>query len=81
MFRYDPLRALTSIPAPIAALVASTSSGDRREAALAAVSAARVKAGRDPIDTRSFPGTGHNLMRYRPDDVSAAILALGDPAR
>jgi hypothetical protein len=26
-----------------------------------------------------FPADGHNLMRYRPVEVAAAILAVGDP--
>jgi hypothetical protein len=26
-----------------------------------------------------FDGTGHNLMRYRPREVTAAILSLAPP--
>jgi hypothetical protein len=41
------------------------------------MSAARVSAGRGLIGVRSFPGVGHNLMRYRPDEVTATILGFG----
>jgi hypothetical protein len=37
--------------------------------------AALVAVGRDPVRTAGFPGVGHNLPRYRPADVTAAILA------
>ena len=44
--------------------------------ALTRISAARVSAGRGPIAVRPFPQVGHNLMRYRPDEVTAAILGV-----
>ena len=47
-----------------------------RAAALADASAARAKAGRSRIQAASFDRVGHNLMRYRPDAVSAAILSV-----
>ena len=40
----------------------------------------RAEAGRSPIRVAGFPSTGHNLMRYRPADVAAAILAAADPS-
>jgi hypothetical protein len=36
-------------------------------------------AGRPAIPVAAFPADGHNLMRYRPVEVAAAILAVGDP--
>jgi hypothetical protein len=47
-----------------------------RAAALAEVSAARQRAGRAAIGITSLPHVGHNLMRYRPDEVTGAILAF-----
>ena len=32
--------------------------------------------GRPPIAVTRFPGSGHNLMRYRPDEVASAIRSL-----
>ena len=51
-----------------------------RAKALAAVSAARAAAGRSRIRAASFGHDGHNLMRYRPDAVSAAILSVAGDA-
>ena len=42
----------------------------RARRALAAASAAREVVGRSPIRAISFGHDGHNLMRYRPDEVS-----------
>ena len=36
-----------------------------------------MAAGRGAVRVAGFPGIGHNLMRYRPADVSAAIIAPG----
>ncbi len=79
MFDYDPVAALAAVDAPIVALLAADPSDDRpgtRDAAMAAVDAARASAGRPPIRTVPFRHDGHNLMRYRPDAVSAAILSV-----
>ena len=77
MFAYDPLAVLPEVEAPITALIAADDEVGSRAAALTEVSAARVTAGRGPIAVRAFPHVGHNLMRYRPDEVTAAILAFG----
>jgi hypothetical protein len=74
MFRYDPIETLTHIQAPIAALAAADDEEGSRATALAAASAARVDAGLDRIRVTDFGHDGHNLMRYRPEAVSAAIL-------
>ena len=79
MFAYDPVDALGAIEAPVLALVAAAPSDDEpgaRERAMAAVDAARGAAGRSPVRRVPFPHDGHNLMRYRPDAVSAAILSV-----
>jgi pimeloyl-ACP methyl ester carboxylesterase len=77
MFDYDPLAVLPEIDAPVVVLAAADDETSSRARALADVSAARVAAGRDPIRSTGFPHDGHNLMRYRPDEVAAAILSLG----
>jgi pimeloyl-ACP methyl ester carboxylesterase len=79
MFSYDPALALAAVDAPITAMVAADDEAGSRAAALADVAAARVAAGRDPIRTVPIGHTGHNLMRYRPDDVGAAILSAEAP--
>ena len=76
MFRYDPLTTLPAVPAPVVALVAADDDAGTRVSALRRVSAARVAAGGSPIAEVVFEATGHNLMRYRPADVTAAILSL-----
>ncbi len=76
MFGYVPGLALAAIDAPVTALVADDDESRTRGTALARASGARVDAGRAPIRTVSIGRTGHNLMRYRPDEVSAAILSV-----
>ena len=76
MFRYDPLDTLAAVTAPVAALVAGFDETGTRGAALAAASAARAASGRSRIQAASFDRVGHNLMRYRPEAVSAAILSI-----
>jgi pimeloyl-ACP methyl ester carboxylesterase len=79
MFAYDPISTLADLATPIVALTAADDEEGTRAAALADVSAARVRAGHDPIEVIRFPHDGHNLMRYRPREVAAAILALARP--
>jgi len=81
MFRYEPLETLPAISAPIVALAAADDEEGSRGKALAAASAARVAAGRGRIRAASFRHDGHNLMRYRPDSVSAAILSVAGETR
>ncbi len=84
MFDYDPVATLAAVTAPVVALAAAPSGDDTpgaRARALAAASDARLAAGRTPIRDVSFGHDGHNLMRYRPDAVAAAILSVaGEPA-
>ena len=76
MFAYNPLAVLPGVKAPITALIAADDDAGSRGGALAEVSAARVAAGHGTIGVRAFPHIGHNLMRYRPDEVTAAILGV-----
>ena len=80
MFGYDPAATLAAVSAPIVALVAADDDEGTRVAALRRVSDGRVTAGRPAIQIMAFPATGHNLMRYRPTDVTSAILSLAAPA-
>jgi pimeloyl-ACP methyl ester carboxylesterase len=81
MFAYDPLAVLPTVEAPVHALIAADDEIGSRAAALARISAARQRAGRAAIAISRFPGVGHNLMRYRPLEVAAAILALAAAGR
>jgi pimeloyl-ACP methyl ester carboxylesterase len=80
MFTYDPIATLGSLPTPIVALAAADDDEHSRSMALAEVAAARARGGLDPITVFRFPHDGHNLMRYRPREVAAAILGLTRPA-
>jgi pimeloyl-ACP methyl ester carboxylesterase len=79
MFGYEPATVLGSVAAPVTAILATDDERGSRTAALARASSARVSVGRDPIRSVLFGEVGHNLMRYRPDDVSAAILETAAP--
>jgi pimeloyl-ACP methyl ester carboxylesterase len=79
MFEYQPERTLAAVAAPITALIAADDETGSRARALTLADAARAAAGRTAIRRLSFGRDGHNLMRYRPDEVAAAILAAADP--
>lgn len=80
MFRYEPLVTLAAVAAPVVALSAADDEEGSRAKALAAASAARAAAGLGRIRAASFGHDGHNLMRYRPEAVSAAILSVAGEA-
>ena len=80
MFGYDPLVTLAAVAAPVVAMVAADDEEGSRAKALAAASAARVDVGIDRIRATSFRHDGHNLMRYRPEAVSTAILSVAGEA-
>jgi pimeloyl-ACP methyl ester carboxylesterase len=77
MFVYRPRIVLPSVEAPIAALVAADDEAGTHARTLAAVQVALLEAERPPIQVARFPADGHNLMRYRPAEVTAAILGIG----
>ncbi len=76
LLAYDPAEALAAVTAPTVALVARDDAEGRRNAALLRAGAAVVAAGRRPLRYRRFAAEGHDLPRYRPDEVAAAILAV-----
>jgi pimeloyl-ACP methyl ester carboxylesterase len=85
MYAYDPIETLTAAPVPVGVLVAGAGTADDeaahdRAVALDEVVAARAAMGLPPTVVVRFPGTGHNLMRYRPDEVAREVLALAESA-
>ena len=79
MFQYRPDVALAAVAAPIVAVRAADDDEGSRARALAAIADARAGSGRDPFRIVVFDHDGHNLMRYRPGEVGAAILSLAEP--
>ena len=75
MFEYKPLETLPRVSAPISVLAAAENEEGTRRTALAAAGDAVRQAGRAPFHVESFPSDGHNLPRYRPDEVTRTILA------
>ena len=74
MYAYQPEAVLAAVRAEVVALAARDDSGGLRDRALAAAGVARIAAGAPPIRVLRFPDAGHNLPRYRPDAVAAALL-------
>ena len=74
IFAYDPLATLVDVTAPITAIVAGGEDLAARRAALAAADHARLAAGHSGIRVVDLSDAGHNLIRYRPDEVSGALL-------
>ncbi len=77
MFEFRPSIVLPSIEAPIVALVAAIADEAAHVRALADAQAALRAAGRAPMSVIDLAPAGHDLMRYRPDDVARAILEAG----
>jgi pimeloyl-ACP methyl ester carboxylesterase len=78
MFEYRPSQVLIPIQAPIVAMAAADDEAGNGARSLAEVHKALRGAGRPAIPVARFPADGHNLMRYRPVEVAATILATGD---
>ena len=78
MFEYDPLAVLAQVAAPVTALIGADDEDGSRAAALGDASSMRLAAGRSGIRVVPVGPYGHNLMRYRPEAVGAAILAADD---
>jgi pimeloyl-ACP methyl ester carboxylesterase len=81
MWSYRPDEALAAIEAPLLILVATSGAADdeaerERSLALDDVLRARRAAGRSDARVVRYPGSGHNLMRYRPDEVADELLRL-----
>jgi pimeloyl-ACP methyl ester carboxylesterase len=75
MFAYRPERDLAAVGSPIVALIAADPEGIRTEA-IEAVAEAIRRPDAPSIAVVDLRMAGHNLMRYRPAAVTAAILAL-----
>lgn len=82
MYGYRPGLSLAAVSASIAALIAADDDAGDRRIALRGVQAALRSAGRPVMAVVDLPEAGHNLMRYRPEAVAAAIetVADGQPA-
>ena len=85
MYSYQPLEALCGVQVPLALLAAGSASADdedERERRLAIEDAqqARARAGLAPIAVRVFEASGHDLMRYRPDEVAEQLERLAGRA-
>jgi pimeloyl-ACP methyl ester carboxylesterase len=80
MFAYRPAQVLAALHAPVRALAAADDEAGTMTRSLADVQVARQAAGLPAIPVTRFPADGHNLMRYRPVEVAAAILAASDPS-
>jgi pimeloyl-ACP methyl ester carboxylesterase len=81
MFDEDPALVLAAVDAPITVLIAGAApelEARTREATRCAET--RVAVGGSGIDVVVVPRVGHNLMRYTPEVVVAAILAAVAPA-
>jgi pimeloyl-ACP methyl ester carboxylesterase len=78
MFEYDPLAVLPFVDAPITALIAMDDDAGSRAERLDVVSVAREAVKLPPIRTVAFGKIGHNLMRYRPGEVAAAVLSAAE---
>ena len=81
MFAYRPMTALGELDRPLTVLVAEPGGADdeevrERRLALDDLLAVRSAAGMPPARVVRFAGSAHNLMRYRPDEVSANVLGL-----
>jgi pimeloyl-ACP methyl ester carboxylesterase len=81
MFAYRPATALGDLDRPLTVLVAEPGGADdeevrERRLALDELLAVRAVAGLPRARVVRFAGSAHNLMRYRPAEVSASILGL-----
>jgi pimeloyl-ACP methyl ester carboxylesterase len=81
MFEYRPIDLLGRLPLPLLIAVAESGAGDdettrERQLALDDIVRARSAAGLSAPDIRHFPGAGHNLMRYRPAELTSALMDL-----
>lgn len=81
LFAFEPAAVLPTVEGTVAALVAGEGSGGAGGlAALRSVAERRVRTGRGPIAAASFPGRGHNLLRYEAAAVAAAIDTVASGA-
>jgi pimeloyl-ACP methyl ester carboxylesterase len=75
MFDYRPAETLGWVTAPITLLIAAENEEGSRRRSLSTLQTELAAKDHPPLTVTGFPSDGHNLMRYRPTEVSAAILA------
>ncbi|MGH2465662.1 MAG: alpha/beta fold hydrolase [Candidatus Limnocylindrales bacterium] len=81
LFSYRPRVTLAHLAIPVTVLLAGTEDPAGRRAALDAIDRLRAEAGLGALRRIDLSTAGHNLLRYRPAEVSHAILALArEPA-
>jgi pimeloyl-ACP methyl ester carboxylesterase len=85
MFEYRPGAVLAAYPGPLLVAVAEAGGADdmaarERRLGLEDELRRRASAGLPAATMRRYPGVGHNLMRYRPDDLANDLLALVEAA-
>jgi hypothetical protein len=81
MFSFDPIATLPYVRVPLLIAVAESGMADddvalERITALNDVLAARLAAGAVATTVRRYRGAGHNLMRYRAQDLSRDLEEL-----
>jgi pimeloyl-ACP methyl ester carboxylesterase len=86
MFQYRPLETLVPLDVPLLVAQAEAGTADdevarERSLALADLLARRAERGAPNARVVRFPGAGHNLMRYRPDELAQELVALLQVAR
>jgi pimeloyl-ACP methyl ester carboxylesterase len=79
MFGYHPSAALGDLDLPVVAVLAGGQDATDKKDALARLQLERQRHGLDPIRTLDLGDVGHTLMRYRPVEVSAAVLGALAP--
>lgn len=85
IFEYRPLDVLSRLDVPLLVCIAESGAADdetirERRLALDDVVRARTAAGLAAPDVRTFSGAGHNLMRYRADDLATGLMDLMEKA-
>ena len=81
MFEYRPIPTLAQLTQPVLVAVAESGAADdegvrERQLALEDVMRNRAERGLTHLTIQRFPGAGHNLMRYRPNELTSALLDL-----
>jgi pimeloyl-ACP methyl ester carboxylesterase len=83
MYGYRPLERVTRLRVPVTLLVADATTADDEDArerrlAVDDLQRARRDAGLEPLSVHVLEGAGHDLMRYRPDELSNEIARLAE---
>ncbi len=79
MLDYRPDELLPDVRCPVLIAVASSAAPDdeaARDRELALADAVRFLDRAGPVRVVRFDGAGHNLMRYRPDELAVALASL-----